>query len=125
VVVVFICGVLVGIVATGAYHEYQRQQKWEQGLAGMKPRVMKHLTHELELSTDQQQLIQPILTRAELELLTLRMAQQPHVEATMTRTIESLKGHLTPDQQRKLDKLYSQLERRWESDRKYIVQLQP
>ena len=54
VAVVFLCGLLVGIVATKAYDDYQQQQKWETGLAGLKPRLMKHLTRELHLNAEQQ-----------------------------------------------------------------------
>src|ERR1700693_4972144 len=82
VAVVCLCGLLVGIVATKTYDDYQQQQKWEKGLAGLKPRLMNHLTRELHLSSDQQRAIEPILTQAERELLHLRIAQQPQVDVT-------------------------------------------
>src|SRR5687768_7216835 len=102
VLVVFVCGLLVGTVATSAYHNYERQHRWEQGLAGMKPRVMKHLTRELRLSEDQRQAVDVIVSQAEAELLRLRVAQQPHVDDVLVRTMEALKGKLTPEQQTKL-----------------------
>ena len=123
IAVVFVCGLVVGSVATTAYDDYKQQQKWEQGLAGLKQRVMKHLTHELRLSVEQQQAIEPILSQAEVELLQLRMAQQPHVEETVTRTTTELKAKLRPEQQTKLDELYRRLEQRWDSDRKYVRSL--
>src|SRR5438034_10064440 len=83
VAVVFLCGLLVGIVATKAYDDYQQQQKWETGLAGLKPRLMKHLTRELHLNAEQQRAIEPSLTQAERELLRWRMAQKPEVDATI------------------------------------------
>src|SRR5690348_3329571 len=113
VLVVFVCGVLVGTVATGAYHNYERQHRWEQGLAGMKPRVMKHLTHELHLSDDQRRTFDVIVSQAEAELLHLRIAQQPHVDKVLVRTIAELKGTLTPEQQTKLDEQYNSLQKRW------------
>lgn len=124
VLVVFVCGVLVGTVATGAYHQYERQQRWEQGLAGMKPRVMKHLTHELHLSNDQQREVDMMVSQAEAELLQLRVAQQPHVDEVFMRTTEAIKTKLTPEQQRTLDELYKNLQKRWASDRAYASQLQ-
>jgi Spy/CpxP family protein refolding chaperone len=124
ILVVFVCGVLVGTVATGAYHNYERQHRWEQGLAGMKPRVMKHLTHELRLSDDQRHAFETIVSQAEAELLHLRVAQQPKVDEIVVNTTEKLKNRLTPEQQSKLDELYSNLQKRWASDRAYAQQLQ-
>src|SRR2546427_10360180 len=96
VAVVFLCGLLVGIVATKAYDDYQQQQKWENGLAGLKPRLMKHLTRELHLTAEQQRTIEPILTQAERELLRLRTAQQPPRDATIAKTTEGLSAQLPP-----------------------------
>ena len=124
VAVVFLCGLLVGIVATRAYHDYQRQHKWQQGLAGMKPRLMQHLTRELHLSAEQQRLIEPIVTQAEGELLRLRMAQQPHIEESLSSTTEAIKTKLSVEQQHQLDELYRRLQRRWDSDREYVRRLQ-
>ncbi len=124
VAVVFLCGLLVGIVATKAYDDYQQQQKWETGLAGLKPRLMKHLTRELRLNAEQQRAIEPILTQAERELLRLRIAQQPQVDATIAKTTEALRPQLTPQQQSKLDELAGKLQRRWNSDREYVRGLQ-
>ncbi|MEP6887069.1 MAG: hypothetical protein ABI945_01985 [Nitrospirales bacterium] len=125
VLVVFVCGLLVGTVATSAYHNYERQHRWEQGLAGMKPRVMKHLTAELHLSEDQRQAVDLIVSQAEAELLHLRIAQQPHVDEVLIRTTDALKGRLTPEQQTKLDEQYNNLKKRWASDRAYAQQLRP
>ena len=124
VAVVFLCGLLVGIVATKAYDDYQQQQKWENGLAGPKPRLIKHLTRELHLTAEQQRAIEPILTQAERELLRLRIAQQPQVDATIAKTTEALRPQLTPQQQSKLDELAGKLQRRWDSDREYVHRLQ-
>ena len=124
VLVVFVCGLLVGTVATNAYHNYERQHRWEQGLAGMKPRLMKHLTRELHLSEDQRQAVDVIVSQAEVELLQLRVAQQPHVDDVMVRTMEALKGKLTPEQQIQLEEQFKNLQKRWASDRAYVQQLQ-
>ncbi|HEV8540332.1 MAG TPA: hypothetical protein VGQ60_04145 [Nitrospiraceae bacterium] len=124
IAVVFLCGLLVGIVATNTYQEYQRTHRWEKGLAAIKPRAMNHLTRELSLSVEQQQQIEPILAQAESELLRLRIAQQPRVEKIVGKTKESLKPRLTPEQQTKLDELYGRLQQRWEKDRQYVRQLE-
>ena len=124
VALVFLCGLLVGVVATKTYDDYQQQQKWEKGLAGLKPRLMKHLTRELHLSADQQRAIEPILTQAERELLRLRIAQQPQVDVTIAKTTEALKPQLSLQQQSKLGELTAKLQQRWDSDREYVRGLQ-
>jgi hypothetical protein len=118
--VVFVCGLLVGTVATTLYDNYKSQQKWEQGLAGLKNRVMRHLTQELRLTAEQQRAIEPILSQAENELLRLRIAQQPQVDATAAKTIDAIKTKLTAQQQTKMDEIYRRLQRRWDSDREYV-----
>jgi len=125
VTVVFVCGLLVGNVVTTAYDDHKQQQKWQEGLSGLKPRVMKYLTRELHLSLEQQQTIAPILSQAEAELLRLRVAQQPHVETTVTRTMDALKVQLSLEQQHKLEELNQRLHQRWSSDRQYVGSLPP
>lgn len=125
VAIVFICGLLVGIAGTHAYHSYQTQQRWAQGLAGMKPRVMNHLTQELNLSDDQRRTVEALVSRAEADLLRLRLSQQPRVDETLTRTTDAIKGVLTPQQRTRLEELYQTLQQRWASDRAYTERLQP
>ena len=123
VVIIFLCGLLVGMVAISTYRDYQWKHR-KAGLAGLKPRVMKHLTRELHLSDEQQRQIEPILAQAEGELLRLRMTHQPRVEEILSRTKDSLKSTLKPEQQTKLDEVYGRLQKRWESDRQYVQQLE-
>jgi chemotaxis regulatin CheY-phosphate phosphatase CheZ len=125
ITVVFVCGLLVGNVVTTAFDEHKQQQKWQQGLSGLKPRVMKYLTRELHLSPEQQQAIEVILSDAEGELLRLRMAQQPQVETTVTRTMDALKVKLSVEQQNKLEELNQQLHKRWDLDHRYVGSLPP
>ena len=123
VAVVFLCGVLVGMVGTDIYRDQQQQQRWQQGLAALKPRVMRNLTDELNLSAEQQHAVQTIVSQAERELLGLRIAQQPQVDDIMERTTNRLKTKLTPEQHRKLEELYRKLQSRWGADREYLQTL--
>ena len=125
IAVVFLCGLLVGIIATDAYQDSRQQKRWEQGLAGLKQRAMQHLTSELHLSTEQRQAIEPTMRQAEGELLRLRMAHQPRVEEILDRTIKDLKTKLSAEQQSALDEVYRKLQRRWDADREYVRGLQP
>jgi len=123
VAVVFLCGVLVGMVGTDIYRDQQQQHRWQQGLAALKPRVMRNLTDELNLSTEQQHAVHTIVTQAERELLQLRIAQQPQVDEIMLRTTDRVKTKLAPEQHPKLDELYRKLQARWAADREYLQTL--
>ena len=125
VAVVFLCGVLVGGVGANIYRDQQQQQRWQQGLASLKPRVMRTLTDELSLSPEQQGTVLAIVSQAERELLELRVAQQPRVDEVMARAADLVKTAMRPDQQAKLDDLYRRLQARWAADREYLKTLPP
>jgi len=119
-IVLFLAGMLTGIVGTCFYHWYEQQHRGEGGPAARQERLMKHLTKELSLTPAQQADIQPIVKRAHLDILRLRVQHQPEVERILTRGIVELKPKLSADQQMKLDGLYAKLQRRWQDSRDYL-----
>ena len=123
--VVFLCGVVVGMVGANIYRDLQQQQRWQQGLASLKPRVMRTLTDELSLTPEQQRAVLAIVSQAERDLLELRVAQQPLVDEIMARAAGRVKTAVTPDQHAKLDDLYRKLQARWAADRDYLKTLPP
>jgi Spy/CpxP family protein refolding chaperone len=122
-VIVAVCGAAVGVAAVRAY-DIARPHK-ERGLMTMKPRVLRSLETELKLTDVQRRTVEVAVGQAEVELLTLRMEQQPKVEEAMQRAMASMKTVLTAEQQVKLDEMYGRLERRWEREREYVLNLQP
>jgi hypothetical protein len=119
-VVLFLAGLLTGIVGTRLYHHYEQQYRWERGPAAMHERIMKRLTHELSLTSAQQADVEPIVSRVHVEILQLRFQHQPEVEQVLARGVGELKIKLSPDQQAKLDGLYARLQRRWQVSRNYL-----
>lgn len=119
-VVLFLAGTLTGIVGTSLYHQYEQEHRWERGPIARQERIMKRLTHELSLTSAQQVDIEPVVRRVHVEILQLRFQHQPEVEQILTRGIGDLKIKLSPDQQAKLDELYSQVQRRWQVSRDYL-----
>jgi len=119
-VVLFLAGLLTGIVGTRLYHHYEQQDRWERGPAAMHERIMKRLTHEMSLTSAQQADVEPIVSRVHVEILQLRFQHQPEVEQVLARGIGELKIKLSPDQQAKLDGLYARLQRRWQVSREYL-----
>lgn len=119
-IVLFLAGLLTGIVGTCFYHRYEQQHRGEGGPAARQERLMKHLTQELSLTPAQQADIQPIVKRAHLDILQLRAQHQPEVERIFAKGLVELKPKLSADQQIKLDGLYAKLQRRWQDSRDYL-----
>lgn len=118
-VVLFGAGMLSGVVGTCLYHERERAHGGERGPAVQHERIMKRLTQELSLSPTQQAEIDPIVTRAHVSILELRFAHQPEIEQILVRGIAELKEKLSAEQQPALDRMYAQLQQRWQVSRDY------
>lgn len=119
-VVLFFAGALMGIAGTTLYNQYEQEHRWERGPAAKHERIMKLLTHELSLTPTQRADIEPIVSRAHVEILQLRFSHQPEVEQALTHGMAEIKTKLSAEQQPKLDELYAKLQRRWQISRDYL-----
>ncbi len=120
----FCAGALMGAVGTSLYYQYEDEHRWDRGPAGRQERIMKRLTQELALSSAQQAELEPIVARAHLEMLQLRVQHQPDVDRILAVGMDELKAKLSSEQQSKLDGLHAQLQRRWRLTREYVQQAQ-
>ena len=118
--VLFVAGALTGIAGTTLYHQNEQEQRWERGPAAKHERIMKRLTQELSLTPAQQADIEPMVSRAHVEILQLRFSHQPEVEQALTKGVAEIKTKLSAEQQAKLDELYAKLQRRWQVSRDYL-----
>ena len=123
-IVLFCAGALMGTVGTSLYYQYEDEHRWERGPGARQERIMKRLTQELILSTTQQAEVEPIVARAHLELLRLRVNHQPDVDRVFDLGMQELKAKLSAEQQAKLDGLHAQLQQRWRMTREYVRQAQ-
>lgn len=123
-IVLFCAGALMGAVGTSLYYQYEDEHRWERGPGARQERIMKRLTQELILSTTQQAEVEPIVARAHLELLRLRVNHQPDVDRVFDLGMQELKAKLSAEQQAKLDGLHAQLQQRWRMTREYVRQAQ-
>lgn len=85
---------------------------------------MKRLTQELSLASSQQAEIEPIVKRAHLEILRVRVDHQPDVDRILGLGMDEIKTKLSPEQQAKLGQLHAQLQRRWQLTREYLQETQ-
>ncbi|MGZ9275250.1 MAG: hypothetical protein ACXW34_10950 [Nitrospira sp.] len=123
-VVLFLAGALTGVVGTSLYYQYEDEHRWDKGPAGRQERIMKRLTQELSLASSQQAEIEPIVKRAHLEILRVRVQHQPDIDRILGLGMDELKTKLSPEQQAKLDRLHAQLQQRWQLTRDYLQQAQ-
>ena len=118
--VLFLAGVLTGIVGTILYQHYEQEQRWQRGPAGRQERLMKRLTEELSLTQAQSDAIKPIVGRAHVQILELRAKHQPEVDRIVADGIAELKTKLSAEQGAKLELLYAKLKQRWQVSRDYL-----
>jgi hypothetical protein len=123
-VVLFLAGALTGAVGTSLYYQYEDEHRWDRGPAARQERIMKRLTQELSLSPSQQADIEPIISRAHLDMLQVRVQHQPDIDRILNLGMEALKTKLSSEQQGRLDGLHAQLQRRWQMTRDYVRQAQ-
>ncbi|MBL8043701.1 MAG: hypothetical protein JNL86_12360 [Nitrospira sp.] len=123
-IILFFAGTLIGAVGMSLYSQYEDEHRWERGPAAREERIMKRLTQDLALSTTQQAEVEPIVARAHLELLRLRVQHQPDVDRVLDLGMQELKTKLSSEQQVKLDGLHAQLQQRWRMTRDYVRQAQ-
>ncbi len=123
-IVLFLAGTLTGVVGTSLYYQYEDEHRSDRGPAGRQERIMKRLTQELSLDPSQQAEIEPIVKRAHLEILRVRVQHQPDIDRILGLGMKELKAKLSPEQRMKLDTLHAQLQRRWHMTRDYLQQAQ-
>jgi hypothetical protein len=118
--VLFLAGVLTGVVGTILYQHYEQKQRWERGPAGRQDRLMKRLAEELALTQAQSQAIEPIVSRAHIQILELRAKHQPELDRIVDQGVNEVKTKLSAEQGAKLDTLYAKLKQRWQVSQDYL-----
>jgi hypothetical protein len=120
-IVLFGAGALTGILAGYLYMNAERSHRSEHGPAARHERIMKRLSQELSLTPQQQRVIEPIVMRAHMAMLELRFSHQAEVEQILAKGMKELKTKLSDSQQPGLDRLYYELEQRWQDSREYLA----
>ena len=64
---------------------------------------LQHLTEKLELTSDQQTKVQPILDAAKPQIAAIHQEAMQKMKTVMDGTMSQIRPLLTPDQQKKLD----------------------
>jgi len=93
----------------------------DRGPAARHERIMKRLTQELSLTAQQQTEIDPIVTWAHVAILELRFSHQPEIEDILAKGMTDIKAKLSSAQQTELDRMYAELQQRWQTSRDYLA----
>src|ERR1700733_12887240 len=93
---IFVAGIMTGVALTVGLGSHFRS---ESGPQQMKSHWMLHLTHQLNLTNDQQAKIDPILTDAENKIQAARKENMDTVSDIIQKTNAQIATILTPDQQ--------------------------
>jgi Spy/CpxP family protein refolding chaperone len=113
IVGVFALGLVVGVVGTGMFFHYSYSEFSPTRPEQAARHIMGRLSHELNLSDEQKEAIQPIVMDAFTQMRQLRNRLTPEIEALMAKSSERIKQHLTPDQQKLLDIHNAEVLERW------------
>ncbi len=121
-IVLFGAGVATGVTGAHVFHDLARASQ-SRGAAAQHERIMKRLTDHLSLSPAQQAQVEPIVTRAHVALLELRLTQQSEIDRILAQSMTDLKALLSSEQQRQLDELYQRLQSRWQASRQHLDEM--
>lgn len=104
---VFACGLAIGGVSGSLYERHQAAERYslirqDKG-AFLTSLVMKRLDELLDLSSEQEKRIRPLVLAGFRRSLKLREAIRPQQEVIVRETTAEVRGLLTPQQQQKLE----------------------
>jgi len=120
-IVLFGAGILTGILGARLYIDAERMPRGDRGPAARHERIMKRLTQELSLTAQQQTEIDPIVTWAHVAILELRFSHQAEIEDILAKGMTDIKAKLSSAQQTELDRMYAELQQRWQTSRDYLA----
>src|SRR5437773_282016 len=89
-----------GLIALGGFAVVQAQDRHGGGARG---HGLEQLTEGLNLTSDQQAKVQPIIDKAQPQIAAIHREAMQKMKAVLDNTASEIRPLLTPDQQKKLD----------------------
>lgn len=111
ILLIFVMGALAGSLATGSYMKH-RFARFAKGAEPLPIRVLKRISHRLDLSGDQQVEIDEIITDAREKWVAFRTRVFPEARKSFEADLVKIRKVLTPEQNEKLDRIYERIKRR-------------
>ena len=91
---------VAGLIVLGGFAIMQAQGRFGGAAGG---RGLERLTEGLNLTSDQQAKVQPIIDQAQPQLAEIRREAMQKIKAVVENTASQIRPLLTPEQQKKLD----------------------
>lgn len=108
VLVVFLCGLLLGALGTSLVVARQIKKFAEGGASARRTWIMRRLNRQLHLTETQRQAVQQIVDRTEEEISNLLRRAMSEFAEILRRQNAEIRPLLTPEQQQKLDSMAKQ-----------------
>jgi hypothetical protein len=105
VLLVFLLGCAAGGLGTAIVIHKRVQRVVLGGPKVIDEMILKRLTHQLSLNTDQQEKIKSALEEARMQIRDVRRVTQPQVVKVFADSRDKIRTVLTPDQQKKFDEI--------------------
>lgn len=112
VIVAFVSGALVGIVADRLYLMRQRRHFPSHMARAMTPRIVHHLDRQLQLDPEQRRKVTEILERHRERIDAISGGVRPQIRAEIEKANAEIEEILTPGQREKFGKLKLRMHRR-------------
>ena len=110
--ILFISGVLVGMVGSRMYMRHQISQALSDKRPVFKNLYMKRLDHKLNLTEEQRKRLEKTTDQTAKKFHALRKTHRKQVDALFEQGIAEMKLHLTPEQAAKLDVIHEKMKKR-------------
>ena len=110
----FLSGVIIGGMAGWIVAEHRAVDTLVRGRPDVPGFIIGKLTRKLDLNESQKKRITEIVCRAHSELMELRKLHMPEKDQIIQRSLTAMKAELSPEQQKTLDALHEQMEKRRE-----------
>lgn len=112
ILLIFTLGVLIGVLGSGMYFKQRIEQFWDAGPQARRERLLKRLTHKLDLTPQQQEKVAAIFEEMSEQLSSLRAKHRPEFERIREQGQSRIKAFLTEKQKIQFDELMARLKKR-------------
>ncbi len=109
-ILVFLLGVAAGSLGDRFLHK-QGLERMRKDPATRKAFFLKKLSKNLKLTEEQKRVFEPILDHIEKRRREHRMRERSQMKETLNDGFLQMRGHLAPEQQKKLDELQNKARR--------------
>ena len=110
----FFSGAIFGAVGSRVIVHFEMKRIYREGPAGITEKIMKRLSQDLDLSSDQVQQITPIVSEMHENFEALRKENRPKMEAILDDASRKAEPFLSPEQKSKLENLKNSVREHFE-----------